>query len=151
MFYWVAWHETKGIAQNTWRRFCAATVGIDLDANYRKIRNLDNRFLQDRGAMKQGDFTGITGIPAQDMAMWESMGRITDRSQDYLGASDLAVAQFRRQMVAAAKRMQEGGPAFGTTEPHISATKLSSFEGVVPKATDWRRLGVAAEELTPAE
>ena len=85
------------------------------------------------------------------MAMWESMGRITDRSQDYLGASDLAVTQFRRQMVAAAKRMQEGGPAFGTTEPHISATKLSSFEGVVPKATDWRRLGVAAEELTPAE
>jgi phthalate 4,5-dioxygenase oxygenase subunit len=151
MFYWVAWHETKGIAQDAWRRFCAATVGVDLDANYRKIRNLDNRFLQDREAMKQGDFTGITGIPAQDMAMWESMGRITDRSQDYLGASDLAVAQFRRQMVAAAKRMRESGPAFGTTEPRIPQVKLSSFEGIVPKATDWRRLGVAAEELTPAE
>src|SRR6185312_8438312 len=28
MFYWVAWHETKGIAQDAWRRFCAAQVGI---------------------------------------------------------------------------------------------------------------------------
>ena len=45
--------------------------------------------------MKRGDWTGIKGIPAQDMAMWESMGPITDRTADHLGASDLAVAQFR--------------------------------------------------------
>ena len=31
MFYWVAWHETKGIAQDEWRKFCAAEVGVDLD------------------------------------------------------------------------------------------------------------------------
>ena len=77
MFYWVAWHEAKGkgIDQESWRKFCAAEVGVDLDQNYRKLRNLENRFLQDRDAMKRGDFTGIAGIPAQDMAMWESMGR----------------------------------------------------------------------------
>ena len=46
--------------------------------------------------------------------MWESMGPITDRSHDHLGSSDLAVAQFRRLMVAAAKKFQEGGPAIGT-------------------------------------
>ena len=54
--------------------------------------------------MKLGDFTGIKGIPAQDMAMWESMGRIADRSKDHPGASDMAVVQFRRIMIAAAKR-----------------------------------------------
>jgi phthalate 4,5-dioxygenase oxygenase subunit len=146
MFYWMAWHETKGIDQESWRKFCAAQVGIDLDADYRKIRNLDNRFLQDRQAMKLGDFTGIKGIPAQDMAMWESMGPIPDRSHDYLGASDVAVSQFRRQMVAAARRFAEGGPAIGTTEPHIPHVKLSSFEGIVTKATDWRLLGVSEDE-----
>jgi phthalate 4,5-dioxygenase oxygenase subunit len=147
MFYWVAWHETKGIDQDAWRRFCAATVGVDVDADYRKLRNRENRYLQDRDAMKRGDFTGIKGIPAQDMAMWESMGPIVDRTKDYLGSSDLAVAQFRRQMVAAAKRMQEGGPAIGTTEPRIPHVKLASFEGMVPKKTDWCTLAVSAEEL----
>ena len=101
--------------------------------------------------MKRGDFTGIEGIPAQDMAMWESMGPIVDRSSDYLGASDVAVSQFRRQMVAAAKRFAEGGPAIGTTQPHIPPVKLASFEGIVAKSTDWRTLGVSEEELTLRE
>ena len=147
MFYWVAWHETKGIAQDDWRKFCAAEVGVDLDRDFRKMRTLANRFLQDREAMKGGDFTGIEGIPAQDMAMWESMGPITDRTEDNLGASDIAVIQFRRQMIAAAKRVRDGGPAIGTTEPHIPQSQLSSFEGIVPKSTDWRTLGVSTEEL----
>ncbi len=153
MFYWVAWHPdaAKGISQPEWRRFCAAEVGVDLDENYRKKRNLQNRYLQDRQAMKRGDFTGIQGIPAQDMAMWESMGPITDRSQDHPGSSDLAVAQFRRVMVAAAQRFQEGGPAIGTAEPRIPQVKLASFEGIVPKTTDWRTLGVPSEEAMTAK
>jgi phthalate 4,5-dioxygenase oxygenase subunit len=96
--------------------------------------------------MKRGDFTGIAGIPTQDMAMWESMGPIVDRSRDHPGASDLAVAQFRRMMVAAAKKFADGGPAIGTEgwsrEALIAHVKLASYEGVVPKSVDWRTLGV---------
>jgi phthalate 4,5-dioxygenase len=149
MFYWVAWHEAegKGIDQDAWRRFCAAEVGVDLDRNYRKLRNLDNRFAQDRAAMKRGDFTGIKGIPAQDMAMWESMGPIVDRTKDYLGTSDLAVAQFRRQMVAAARRVRDGGPAIGTEGERVPHVTLASFEGMVAKKSDWRTLAVSAEEM----
>jgi phthalate 4,5-dioxygenase oxygenase subunit len=147
MFYWVAWHETDGIDQESWRKFCAAQVGIDIDENYRKVRNLGNNFLQDRKAMKLGDFTGIKGIPTQDMAMWESMGPIADRTADRLGSSDLAIVHFRRQMLTAARQMADGGPAIGTTEPRIPQVKLASFQGIVPKGTDWRTLGVAPEEL----
>ena len=145
MFYWVAWHPdpAKGISQKDWRRFCAAEVGVDLHENFTKKRTLKNRYQQDREAMKRGDFTGIKGIPTQDMAMWESMGPIVDRTQDKPGASDLAVVQFRRMMVQAAKRFAEGGPAIGTTEPRIPHVELGSFEGVVPKSTDWRTLGPA--------
>jgi phthalate 4,5-dioxygenase len=141
MFYWIAWHPDakKGITQDAWRKFCAAEVGVDLDQNFRRNRNLSNSFLQDRVAMARGDWTGIKGIPAQDMAMWESMGRITDRSEDHFGASDLAVAQFRRLMVAAAKKFQEGGPAIGAGE-HTPHVELGSFEGIVPKTTDWKTL-----------
>jgi phthalate 4,5-dioxygenase len=150
MFYWVAWHETKGIPQDQWREFCGARVGIELDENYRKVLTLENRFRQDRKAMKAGDWTGIKGIPAQDMAMWESMGAIADRGRDYLGASDLAVVQFRKQMIDAVKRFQSGEPAIGTTAPRIPHVKLASFEGMVAKTTNWRTLGVSPEELAVA-
>jgi phthalate 4,5-dioxygenase oxygenase subunit len=93
--------------------------------------------------MKRGDFTGIEGIPTQDMAMWESMGPIADRSKDHPGSSDVAVVQFRRMMVAAAKKFKEGGPAIGATD-HIPHIKLASFEGIAPKSTDWRTLGIDA-------
>jgi phthalate 4,5-dioxygenase oxygenase subunit len=84
--------------------------------------------------------------------MWETMGRtgISDRTKERLGASDIAVVEFRRLMVDAARRMRDGGPALGTTQPHIPHAKIGSFEGVVPKSTDWRTLGVADEELALA-
>ena len=152
MFYWIAWHPdpAKGITQEAWRRFCAATLGEDLDQNYRKVRTLANKFMQDREAMKRGDWTGIKGIPAQDMAMWESMGPITDRSEDHFGSSDLAVAQFRRMMVAAVQKFAAGGAAIGTESP-TPYVKLASFEGVVPRSVDWRTLGVPADEAITAK
>jgi len=74
MFYWIAWHPEKGISQDAWRKFCGAELGQDVEpVTFKKIRNAENNYLQDRAAMKAGDFTGIYGIPAQDMAMWESM------------------------------------------------------------------------------
>ena len=152
MFYWIAWHPDpkKGITQEAWRRFCAATVGEDLNPDWTKKRTLGNLYMQDRAAMKRGDFTGIKGIPTQDMAMWESMGAIADRSRDHPGSSDMAVVQFRRMMVAAAKKFKEGAPAIGTPgssrEPVPAQVTLASFEGIVPKTTDWRTLGVSPEE-----
>ncbi len=140
MFYWIAFHETKGIPQDEWRRFCGAEVGKDIDENWRKIRTLENDFLQDREAMKAGDFTGIYGIPAQDMAMWESMGPIADRTKDYLGVSDGAVAQFRRMMIAAARDWQEKGVAIGTQAGgrETPNSDLVSYERMLPKDHDWR-------------
>ena len=79
--------------------------------------------------------------------MWESMGPIVDRTQDRLGASDIAVVEFRKQMVEAARTVQSGGPAIGTTQPRIPHSKLCSFEGIVPKPSTWRQLGCTPEEL----
>jgi phthalate 4,5-dioxygenase len=147
--YMMAWAgaDKPGIEQQAWRRFCGAEVGVDLDPQYRKLRNRENNYLQDRAAMKRGDFTGIRGFPNQDIAMWETMGPIMDRSRERLGASDVAVLEFRRIMVEAARGFREGGPAIGLTEPRIPHARLSSFEGIVPKSTNWRTLAAAEEEL----
>jgi len=147
MFYFIAWSEGPGIGQDAWRRFCGAQVGVDLDRNFRRIRTRENDYLQDREAMKRGSFTGITGIPNQDIAMWETMGPIADRSRERPGASDLAIARFRSIMVDAARSVRDGGPAIGTGPDRIAHVKLRSFEGIVPKATDWTTLGVAEDEL----
>lgn len=146
MFYFIAWSDTgPGIDVEAWRKFCGAQPGIDLDHRWRKRRNGDNFYLQDRQAMKLGDFTGIRGIPMQDMAMWETMGPIADRSKERLGASDLAIVEFRRIMVEAARSFSGGGAAIGTGESRVPKAKLRSYEGIVPKGTDWRTLGVSAE------
>jgi phthalate 4,5-dioxygenase oxygenase subunit len=146
MFHFIAWGGAEPIGQEAWCRFNHAVPGEDLDKEWRHRRQLDNNFLQDREEMRQGgSFTGIKGIPNQDIAMWVPMGTIVDRTQDTLGASDLAIVEFRRLMVDAARRVQEGGPALGTTEPRIPQATLKSFEGVIPKTTDWRTLGTAGE------
>ena len=147
MFYFIAWSDKEGIDQNEWRRFCGAQVGIDLDANFHRIRTYANNYMQDRNVMKAGSHTGIVGIPNQDIAMWETMGPIADRSHERLGASDVAIVQFRRIMVDAARKLREGGPAIGTSAQRIAHVKLRSFEGIVPKSTRWTTLGVADEEL----
>jgi phthalate 4,5-dioxygenase oxygenase subunit len=142
-FYFVAWAgpDKPGIDQEAWRKFCGAQVGVDVDTRFRKFRTRENGWLQDRQAMRLGDFTGIRGIPMQDMAMWETMGPIADRSKERLGASDLAIVEFRRIMVEAARAFANGAPAIGTREDPGSRAGLASFEGIVPKGTDWRTLG----------
>jgi phthalate 4,5-dioxygenase oxygenase subunit len=79
--------------------------------------------------------------------MWETMGPIADRSRERLGASDLAIVEFRRIMVDAARRVAGGGPAIGTGAHSVPHCKLRSFEGIVPKTTEWTRLNVSEEEL----
>ena len=96
--------------------------------------------------MKSGDFTGIRGIPSQDIAMWETMGPIADRTREKLGASDLAVVEFRRLMVEAAQKMRDSGVALGRTEPHVPHATISSFEGMLAKNADWRSAGALTKE-----
>jgi phthalate 4,5-dioxygenase oxygenase subunit len=148
-FYFIAWGTGDGVPTPAeWRAFCGATPGKDLDANWRKLRTRDNNFLQDRAAMKAGtSFTGITGIPMQDMSMWETMGPIADRSRERLGASDLAIVEFRKLMVDAVRAFEAGAPAIGTKERRTAFAKLRSFEGIVPKGTDWKALGVDHGEV----
>jgi phthalate 4,5-dioxygenase oxygenase subunit len=154
MFYFIAWvrvmmgHRAGSVAR-VLRRY-------RFDRNFRLIRTRENDYLQDREAMKHGSHTGITGIPNQDIAMWETMGPIADRSQERPGASDLAIARFRRIMIEAARTVRDGGAAIGTLPGRIPHVKLRSFEGIVPKTTPWTTLGVAEDEIalrraTPAE
>lgn len=149
-FHFIAWGGPNVPSTDEWRAFNHAVPGIDVDQKWRPVRTMENDFLQDREAMKQGSFTGITGIPNQDIVMWVSMGPRVQRHTDMLGASDLAIVEFRRLMVDAASKVAEGGKAIGTEEPRIRQASIASHEGVYQKDVDWRTLvptdaAVAAE------
>ena len=140
-FYFMAWgHASQTPDTATWRKFLGQTVGVDLDATYRPLRNRENNFWQDRDAMKAGNFTGITGFPNQDIAMWVTMGPIADRTHERLGASDIAIVEFRKQMLDAVRDFQQGKPAIGTADSAIPAS-VCSFQAIIPKTTDWRAYG----------
>lgn len=150
-FHFIAWadEDKVGIDTDAWRKFCVLAVGEDVDAQFRPIkRHASNDYLQDRELMRSGNFTGIQGIPNQDIAMWESMGAIADRTQERLGASDIAIVQFRRLMIEAVKRFQETQEVIGCIEPHVPQAKLCSYQGVVEKTVAWRTLGASDEEVS---
>lgn len=150
-FHFIAWTDQAegGIEQDAWRAFVVASVGEDVDAHFRPIkRTAENDYLQDRALMKDGNFTGIAGIPNQDIAMWESMGPIADRTQERLGASDIAIVQFRRIMLDALERFEKSGEIIGHVAPHLPQAALRSYQGIVEKTTAWRTLGASADEVT---
>lgn len=137
-FYFIAWgHPSQTPDTDSWRKFLGQQVGPDLDASYAPLRNRANHFWQDREAMKAGNFTGITGFPNQDIAMWVTMGPIADRTHERLGASDMAVVEFRKLMLDAVRAFQAGETAIGTGASRIPSSVVA-FQAIVPKTTDWR-------------
>lgn len=152
MFHFIAWGDPASTPDtDSWRAFAHAVPGVDLDPEtWETYGTMKNRFRQSRVRMKEGNFTGIKGIPNQDIAMWVSMGARVDRSKDLLGASDLAIVEFRRLMVDAAILAGAGGAIIGA-DPEIVQTKIASFEGVVSKELDWRDLAREVGKKVAAE
>jgi phthalate 4,5-dioxygenase oxygenase subunit len=138
VFYFLAWGNPAHTPDTAaWRSFLGQTVGVDLDPEYRPLRTVKNAFMQDRVAMKAGNFTGITGFPNQDIAMWVTMGKVADRSNERLGASDLAIVEFRRQMLRELQDFQRGETPIGTAMKSVSP-EVCSFQTILPKSSDWR-------------
>jgi phthalate 4,5-dioxygenase oxygenase subunit len=69
--------------------------------------------------------------------MWVTMGPIADRTHERLGASDMAVVEFRKQMLEAVRAFQAGEAAIGTGDSRIPSSVVA-FQAIVPKTTDWR-------------
>ena len=151
--YFVNFSETHDLDKDILRRNMSEVPGVDFDpATGKKARNRANNFLQDRDAMAKGNFSGIRGVPNQDVAMWESMGRtpIINRSKEHLGGTDLAVVQFRRIMLDAVEEFRKSGRVLGQEGEQPPLAKVRSYEGIVPLGTNWELLGLSDEELALA-
>ncbi len=109
----------------------------DRDASYRPFGNRANMHQQDRAAMREGDWSGITGIRAQDRAVTESMGGLTPRPKEHLGISDSSVARMRQRLLQSVRAFMEGGEPLGL-DPSIQFDQIRSEEKVVPINAPWQ-------------
>jgi phthalate 4,5-dioxygenase oxygenase subunit len=115
-----------------------------IGADYRRIRNLGNNYLQNRELQRTASYTGIEALnPAeQDGCATESMGAIWNRSKEHLGYSDKTIIALRKMLLRAVSDVAEG-----KEPPHIirdpqqnDFSKLRSIKGVLPAGTDWRQI-----------
>jgi phthalate 4,5-dioxygenase oxygenase subunit len=144
-FYGVNFSADQPIDENEVRTRRGLVMGLDLDLNFRKTRTLENNYLQNREAMKAGkSFTGIRGVPNQDMAVQESMGPISDRTKEHLGQSDAAIIRMRRRILGALSAFLAGEDPPGL-DPSIAYRLLRSEEKVVPIDTPWQAVGTLGE------
>ena len=122
--------------------------GLQLDGDYKKLRNLANDYQQDRAAMKRDNFSGITGILVQDHAVSETQGPIVDRTREHLGISDIALIAWRRLMLRTAKALVEDGEAPLGVHTDIPFEQISGATVDVPPDSSWREIEPLAPSLT---
>lgn len=121
---------------------------FQLDEHLHPKRNRANKHLQDRAAMKAGNWSGIDGVNSQDFAIVESMGPVYDRTREHLGLTDVAIIRFRRRMLDAARSFQAGGPPLGA-DPTVPYERVSSDERMVPLEMPWQQVAAFAGEEVP--
>lgn len=93
--------------------------------------NAGNDYLIDREVQRTETFTGIPGIGNQDLAVTESMGPVVDRTQEHLGTSDLAIIRIRRELLAAARALQQGVEPYAAQHPEVYYVRPTS--AVLPR------------------
>lgn len=112
------------------------------------IRNKSNDYLIDRALQASGkSYTGMKGLGIQDCAIQESMGPISDRTQEHLLITDTAIVQIRRLLLQTLKDHAAGKPLPGMN-PH--SYRVHSVRCKVPKGAKFaetmeRRVREAAE------
>lgn len=81
--------------------------------DHRHVRRMENRYLQDRAELKRGESFGGMGLhfPSQDAFAIETQGAIQDRMKEHLGSTDVVIIEVRKALLAAIKKVQEGGEA----------------------------------------
>jgi phthalate 4,5-dioxygenase oxygenase subunit len=109
-------------------------VDIDINNNFRSLRNVRNKYQIDRQVQKTQTFSGISGTNTQDRAIQESMGAIADRTLERLGTTDRAIITARRLLLKAVKTVEDGGDPPGIAPSYY---RLRAGERVIPKGANW--------------
>jgi phenylpropionate dioxygenase-like ring-hydroxylating dioxygenase large terminal subunit len=110
----------------------------DWYGRWRPGENQSNDYLIDREAQRTVSYSGITSIFAQDSAVTESMGDISDRTLEHLAPSDQMITATRRRLINAARALRDKGTVPPLVDnPEVGSTARSG-EFIAPETQQWR-------------
>ncbi len=117
---------------------------ISTTSDYKPIANKANRYLQDRAAMKQTIYSGISPkhFQSQDLCPIEGAGALQDRTREHLVANDIPIIVARKLLSKAIQDLQKKG-----LEPRNVARKpeqnqfpeIVALFGPVPQSKTYRQ------------
>ncbi|NML05887.1 Rieske 2Fe-2S domain-containing protein [Sphingomonas sp. G-3-2-10] len=106
------------------------------------LGDVSNLWGQNRDAMQAGHATGFIGRHSfhEDFIIQESMGPITDRTQDNLGSSDTIIDLTRRTLLKAAYALRDGSTEIWGQKSagDFDYAGIRGNARVIPANTDWR-------------
>jgi len=105
-------------------------------------RMLENRYLQDREAMQSENFTGMgRSFNVHDAFAVESMGPISDKTQEHLATTDRIIVRARWQLLEAIKDVNEGKEPRGVRRDPAANdfSHMVVLSEVLPKSVDYKR------------
>jgi phthalate 4,5-dioxygenase len=120
-----------------------------IDTDYRKLRNINNWYLQDRQMMRTENMSGIKGILTQDHAVNETQGAILDRTQEYLGSSDVAIVAWRRQMIRTARAFASSGTVPEVLSADLPWNRIKSATVMFPSSETWKQQVPLESDVMP--
>jgi phthalate 4,5-dioxygenase len=99
----------------------------------------ENDLMIDREAQATGgNYTGISGIHAQDQAVTESMGPITDHLFEHLGPSDMMIMRTRRRLLAVARALAKNGAVPPGVDDPEKLYPVRSGDFLTEAGLEWR-------------
>ncbi len=113
----------------------------DMTADFKPIRNRENRYQQDRETMKSECYSGIGyNFQIHDLCVTEGMGAIQDRTLEHLVSSDRGIVAQRKVLLKAIQDVQEGrDPAHVIRDPELNRfPHMVVYSAVVPTSTTWK-------------
>src|SRR6266567_1947427 len=107
---------------------------LDIDNNFRKLRNLETHWAIDRRRQRAETYTGIEGVNTQDHAVQESMGRVANRAREHLGPADKAIIALRQVLLRSIRTVEDGGDPPGIAPSYLG---LRGVERTLASGEDW--------------
>jgi hypothetical protein len=99
------------------------------------MMNDANNYLQNRQAMRDGNWSGFSGVAYEDAAVNLAQGPILDRTKEHLVQADAACTRVRRLLLDAIKKVQRGEDPPGLSLRNAGAIQALDF--AVSEPAEW--------------
>jgi phthalate 4,5-dioxygenase len=109
----------------------------DWFGRWRLRYNSSNDYLIDREAQRTLSYSGIASVFAQDSAVTESMGAISDRTLEHLAPSDRMIVMTRRRLLDAARALRDHGTVPPLVDNPCEGGRMRSGDLIAPEGQPW--------------